>query len=98
MKSPLIPIDILSIYKNRLGDLLPLPSRMARCTSDTYVAIINIATDLALEGGRLILSDLFRSYDMQVQSHQDYISGRKRLLVLHQAGAFMKQDEDLTLT
>ncbi|HET6559630.1 MAG TPA: hypothetical protein VFG54_20060 [Prolixibacteraceae bacterium] len=88
MKSPLIPIDILSIYKNRLGDLLPLPSRMAKCTSDTYNAIFNIATDLALEGGRLILSDLFRSYDMQAQSHQDYISGRKKAFSPAPGGSF----------
>ncbi len=78
MKSPLIPINIISIYKNRLGDLLPLPSRMAKCTPDTFDAIFKIAHELAEKNGRLILSDLFRSYDMQAQSHQDYISGRKK--------------------
>lgn len=88
MKSPLIPIDILSIYKNRLGDLLPLPSRMAKCTLDTYDAMMNIANELSLKGGRLILSDLFRSYDMQAQSHQDYISGRKKAFSPAPGGSF----------
>ncbi|RAJ76823.1 D-alanyl-D-alanine carboxypeptidase-like protein [Chitinophaga dinghuensis] len=88
MKSPLIPIDIISIYKNSLGDLLPLPSRMARCTPDTYKAIFNIATALAKKGGKLILSDLFRSYDMQAQSHQDYISGRKKAFSPPPGGSF----------
>jgi len=92
MKSPLIPIDILSIYKNKLGDLVPLPTRMAKCTPDTYNAIFNVATDLAKKGGKLILSDLFRSYDMQAQSHQDYAAGRKKAFSpppggsLHEAG------------
>ena len=83
MKSPLIPIDILSIYKNKLGDFLPLPTRMAKCTPDTYSAILNIATELAQRGGKLILSDLFRSYDMQAQSHQDYAAGRKKAFSPH---------------
>jgi hypothetical protein len=88
MKSPLIPINIISIYKNRLGDLLPLPARMAQCTPDTHTAIFNIATDLAKKGGRLILSDLFRSYDMQAQSHQDFISGRKKAFSPAPGGSF----------
>ncbi|MFN3753699.1 hypothetical protein [Flavobacterium sp.] len=88
MKSPLLTIDIISIYKNKLGDLLPLPSRMAKCTPDTYVAIFNIATALAKKGGRLILSDLFRSYDMQAQSHQDYIAGRKKAFSPPPGGSF----------
>lgn len=88
MKSPLLPIDIISIYKNRLGDLLPLPVRMAKCTPDTHTAIFNIATDLAKKGGKLILSDLFRSYDMQAQSHQDFIAGRKKAFSPAPGGSF----------
>lgn len=78
MKTPLVPIDIISIYKNKFGDLVPLPVRMAKCTPDTYTAIFNIASDLAKQKGKLILSDLFRSYDMQAKAHQDYIAGRKK--------------------
>lgn len=88
MKSPLLPIDIISIYKNKLGDLLPLPARMAQSTPDTHIAIFNIATDLAQKGGRLILSDLFRSYDMQSQSHHDYISGKKKAFSPPPGGSF----------
>ncbi|MFZ1677108.1 MAG: hypothetical protein WBP41_06510 [Saprospiraceae bacterium] len=88
MKSPLISIDINSIYKNSLGDLLPLPSRMALCTPDTRTGIIQIAKDLARKNGKLILSDLFRSYDMQAQSHQDYIAGRKKAFSPPPGGSF----------
>jgi hypothetical protein len=88
MKSPLISIDILSIYKNPLGDALPLPKRMAKCTPDTYSAIFNIATELAKRGGRLILSDLFRSYDMQSQSHNDYMAGKKKAYSPPPGGSF----------
>jgi hypothetical protein len=88
MKSPLLPIDIISIYKNKLGDRLPLPSRMAQCTPDTHTAIFNIAKDLAKKGGKLILSDLFRSYDMQAQSHHDYISGKKKAFSPPPGGSF----------
>jgi hypothetical protein len=88
MKSPLIPIDIISIYKNKLGDLVPLPVRMAKCTPDTHTAIFNIATAVAKKGGRLILSDLFRSYDMQAQSHQDYISKKKKAFSPPPGGSF----------
>ncbi|RPD42794.1 hypothetical protein [Chitinophaga barathri] len=88
MKSPLIPINIISIYKNKLGDLLPLPVRMAKCTPDTHTAIFNTAAALAKKGGRLILSDLFRSYDMQAQSHQDFISGKKKAFSPPPGGSF----------
>ena len=88
MKSPLAPISIISVYKNNLGDSLPLPLRMAQCTPDTYTAIMNIAKDLAKKGGKLILSDLFRSYDMQMQSHLDFISGKKRAFSPPPGGSF----------
>ncbi len=88
MKTPLVKIDILSIYKNKLGDNVPLPARMANCTPDTYSAVFSIARDLAKKGGRLILSDLFRSYDMQAQSHQDYISGKKKAFSPAPGGSF----------
>ena len=88
MKTPLIPIDVISIYKNKLGDPLPLPSRMAQCTPDTYAAIFNIGKDVAKKGGKLVLSDLFRSYDMQAQSHQDYISKKKKAFSPPPGGSF----------
>ena len=88
MKSPLSPISIISVYKNTLEDLLPLPERMAQCTPDTYAAIMNIAKDLVKKGGKLILSDLFRSYDMQMQSHLDFVSRKKRAFSPPPGGSF----------
>lgn len=88
MKSPLIPINILSVYTNKLKDRLPLPERMAKCTPDTYSAIFSIAADVAKKGGKLILSDLFRSYDMQAQSHQDFVAGRKKAFSPAPGGSF----------
>jgi hypothetical protein len=88
MKTPLVPIQILSIYKDQSGNLLPLPSRMACCTPDTSHAISGIAGDLANLGGRLILSDLFRSYEMQLQSHNDYLSGKKTAFSPPPGGSF----------
>ncbi|MEO5890136.1 MAG: hypothetical protein ABIQ31_07785 [Ferruginibacter sp.] len=88
MKSPLVPISIISIYKNNFGDLLPLPARMAQCTPDTFNAIVKIATDVAKKNGKLILSDLFRSYDMQSQSHQDFVSGKKKAFSPPPGGSF----------
>jgi hypothetical protein len=88
MKSPLTPISIISAYQNSLGDHLPLPARMAQCTPDTFSAIMNIAKDLANKRGKLILSDLFRSYDMQMQSHLDFVSGKKRAFSPPPGGSF----------
>ncbi len=88
MKTPLLKIDILSIYKNSLGDQVPLPSRMAHCTADTYKAIMSISKDLSEKGGKLILSDLFRSYDMQAQAYNDYASGKKQAYSPPPGGSF----------
>ncbi|MEI6060684.1 MAG: hypothetical protein WCR72_08245 [Bacteroidota bacterium] len=92
MKTPLVPISIVSIYRNSLGDQVPLPSRMAQCTPDTYSTLFKIAAALAAKKGKLVLSDLFRSYDMQSQAHNDYVSGKKKAFSpapggsLHEAG------------
>lgn len=88
MKTPLIQTDIISIYKNKMGDLLPVPARMAKCTPDTHKAIFAIATEVAKKGGRLILSDLFRSYDMQFQAHLDYTSKKKKAFSPPPGGSF----------
>ena len=88
MKSPLQKIDILSIYENKMGDRVPLPERMAKCTPDTYLAILNIAQELKNKNGKLVLSDLFRSYEMQAQSHQDYKSGKKKAFSPPPGGSF----------
>jgi hypothetical protein len=41
-------------------------------------AIYGIRTDIEATGGKFALSDLFRSYDMQLQAHLDFSSGKKK--------------------
>src|SRR5260370_10543339 len=84
--TPLVPINIASIYQG------PLPHRLAQCTPDTKAAIEAVARDLAAMGFGIRLSDLFRSHDMQSQSHADFVEGRKKAFSpppgesLHEAG------------
>ena len=73
----LVPIKIESIYKVR-GEFVSLPRRMALCTPDFKAAILNIEEDVRAAGAKLRLSDLFRSYEMQLKAHMDYKTGRKR--------------------
>jgi zinc D-Ala-D-Ala carboxypeptidase len=93
MFSPLIPVQVASIYNNKL-----LPSRMARCTPDTSVALAAVVEALRSLGHDLRLSDLFRSYEMQRQAHLDYREGRKTAFSpppggsLHEAGRAMDID------
>ncbi len=90
--TPLVPIHIASIYNG------PLPHRMAQCTPDTKAAIEAVARDLAAMGFGIRLSDLFRSHDMQAQSHADFVEGRKKAFSpppggsLHEAGRAMDID------
>ena len=97
MKTPLLNIQIKSIYKNGTQNVL-LPSRLAHCTPDTYNAIFAIADELQKIGGELVLSDLFRSYDMQYQAHLDYETGKKKAFSpppggsLHESGRSMDID------
>lgn len=91
MKTPLIDIAIPSIYMSH-GIRQLLPKRMARCTPDLYRAIASVAHGLQAQGGRLVLSDLFRSHDMQLQAHLDWKTGKKTAFSpppggsLHEAG------------
>ena len=100
MSAPLNEVVITSIYKNSAGQRLPLPRRMARCTPDMEAAIRSVAFELARQGGSLFLSDLFRSYDMQLQSHMDFMNGKKKAFSpppggsLHEAGRALDLDLD----
>jgi hypothetical protein len=90
--TPLIPIDIASIYHG------PLPKRLALCTPDTKAAILAVAADLNALGFGLRLSDLFRSHDAQQQAHLDFVQGRKKAFSppaggsMHEAGRAMDID------
>lgn len=77
MSAPLVKIQAPSIYMAG-NTRLNLPDRMARCSPDSKKAIFAIKGELVKAGGDLILSDLFRSYDMQLQSHKDYVMKKKK--------------------
>lgn len=91
MKAPLVPIDWPSIYFQGTTRL-PLPKRMAQCAPDMTKAIAAASASLQAEGGKLYLSDLFRSYEMQKQANQDFVTGKKKAFSpppggsLHEAG------------
>jgi hypothetical protein len=99
MKTPLPNINIESIYFKD-EKRLPLPKRMAQCTPDTQQALIAIGKAVEKKGGHLYLSDLFRSYEMQLQSHLDWKSGRKKAFSpppggsMHEAGRAFDLDLD----
>ena len=90
--TPLVGVSVASIYKGHL------PARMARCTPDTAAALEGLVGDLRALGHELRLSDLFRSYAMQKQAHQDYLRGRKQAYSpppgssMHEAGRAMDID------
>ncbi|HEX6374743.1 MAG TPA: hypothetical protein VFZ91_03380 [Allosphingosinicella sp.] len=97
MKTPLLPITIASIYEVG-GVKVALPKRMAQCTPDMKKALADLAIRLADTGGKLILSDLFRSYDMQLGSHLDWKSKKKKAFSpppggsLHEGGRALDLD------
>ena len=88
----LVKIDILSVYPEGKTPKVMLPERMANCTPDTKKALEGIRDDLRAAGGDLALSDLFRSYDMQLQSHLDFVNHKKKAFSpppggsMHEAG------------
>jgi hypothetical protein len=100
MTAPLNQITVVSVYKNSAGNRVPLPRRMAQCTPDMEAALIAVSSELSQHGGRLFLSDLFRSFDMQLQSHMDFVNGKKKAFSpppggsLHEAGRAFDLDLD----
>lgn len=67
----------MSIYEIN-GQRVLMPERMARSTPDMKKAMYGIRADVGVAGGKFALSDLFRSYDMQLQAHLDFSSGKKK--------------------
>jgi hypothetical protein len=98
MSAPLVEVDFMSVYKNSTGQRLRLPKRMALCTPDMEAAVRGLAAELTQRGGSLFLSDLFRSYDMQLQSHMDFVNGKKTAFSpapggsMHEAGRALDLD------
>lgn len=77
MPALLVKPLVMSIYSVN-GVPVPMPERMARATPDLKRALYGIRADLKAKGGKLALSDLFRSYDMQLQAHLDFVSKKKK--------------------
>ena len=69
MSAPLVSIEIPSIYFDSHNNRKNLPARMAQCTPDMRRAALDLRMDLAGRGVELFLSDMFRSFDMQLQAH-----------------------------
>lgn len=82
MFAPLVPIKIASIYD---GDL---PKRMAKCSVDMFAALRGVTSELAASDNALVLSDLFRSYEMQKQSNLDFINKKKKAFSPPPGGSF----------
>jgi hypothetical protein len=76
MYTPLVDITVPSIYPAKSPG--PLPKRLARCTPDMKTAILGLIQEVDKLGGKFVLSDLFRSYDQQLQANADYVSGKKK--------------------
>jgi zinc D-Ala-D-Ala carboxypeptidase len=97
MPAPLLDITIMSIYFAN-GQRMPLPKRMAHATPDMKAALQEVGAALEGLGGHLYLSDLFRSYEMQLQSHLDWKTGKKQAFSpapggsLHEAGRALDLD------
>jgi D-alanyl-D-alanine dipeptidase len=97
MPTALRDVSILSIYEVS-GQRVLLPKRMAHATSDMQAGISAISAKLEAMGGHLFLSDLFRSYEMQLQSHLDWKTGKKSAFSpppggsLHEAGRALDLD------
>lgn len=88
MHTPLVTVVIESIYKNKSGATVMLPDYMAKATPDMAGSIYALASEVASLGGKLVLSDLFRSHDMQLQAHLDYINGKKKAYSPPPGGSF----------
>ena len=93
MKTPQVEIDIQSIYRKvKDGPRVALPVRMAKPTPDTRDAILAIREEVRARGRDLVLSDLFRTHDMQFQAALDFESEKKQAFSprpvgsMHEAG------------
>jgi hypothetical protein len=91
MAALLVRPVVISVYEVN-GQRVLMPERMARSTPDMKKSMYGIRADVKAAGGKFELSDLFRSYDMQLQAHLDFTSGKKKAFSpppggsMHEAG------------
>src|SRR5688500_8676980 len=67
-------VRVPGIYGKK-GD--PLPARMARLVLPAAQSLQQVYRQVVAEGGRLFISDMFRSAADQQRAHEDWKSGRK---------------------
>jgi hypothetical protein len=101
MITPLVPVEILSIYPENKPTKVNLPPKMAQCTPDMKVTVLAVRDELQSRGVTLRLSDMFRSHDMQLQAHIE--NAKKGVFSplpggsLHEAGRAFDLDLDMLL-
>lgn len=101
MTTPLVPVEIISIYPENKPDKVNLPKKMAQCTPDMKKAVLDVRDELQSRGITLRLSDMFRSRDMQLQAHIE--NAKKNVFSpmpggsLHEAGRAFDLDLDSLL-
>lgn len=66
----LVHADLPSIYPIPKGG--PMPARLAMCRPDTLGGLVALEGAVEREGGRLVGSDLYRPYDVQLHAWQAY--------------------------
>lgn len=99
MFAPLLAISIDSIYKDKNGGNA-LPARMAKCTPDMHAAALALKADVKTMSADLVLSDMFRSFKMQFDANQDFVTKKKTAFSpppggsMHEAGRAFDMDLD----
>lgn len=67
-------VGIGTTYKTKDG---LLPARMALATPDTMEAVYKARDAIAATGGKLLITDMYRSYDVQRQAYLEYVASVK---------------------
>jgi hypothetical protein len=101
MTTPLVAVEIISIYPQKSPNKVNLPEKMAQCTPDMKKAVLDTRDELQSHGITLRLSDMFRSREMQLQAHIE--NAKKGVFSpmpggsLHEAGRAFDLDLDSLL-
>lgn len=69
---PLVDIKVASIYGG------PLPARLAKLSSDAYVALATVVEEFTNLHACFRLSDAYRSTIEQTKAHDDWKTGKKK--------------------
>ncbi len=86
-KIKLVQVEILSCYRDKQNKQLILPSRMAWCVPAMKEAMYALREELRSRGADLVLSDLYRSSDMQSAAHRRYMAAREEWEIKGKIGA-----------